>query len=501
MTIPVSNITNEWYDQTNITVQYDDGSTGTLTLVPITNSGSVSMYYDWQAVPGGSVEIDVKDKTAATLTVALPESTFKSQKFTLTAGNVSVKSSELGIGGSGSSSSSSSSSGSSSSSAGDSVYGGITIDGSFDDWSGVTMHGGGQCADRINKSAAVWDGDTFYVYLGESSYGGASMCGLHRNGVFALTSDLGNQLLFQLNWDGSVSGVDGATARHVGSQWEVAIPASALPDYLETFKLSPYTGGDPTDADVLVGDIANLDGSTSGGSFGGGIVIDGSYGDWAYYPHSVMSYTSVGGGNFTPDAHGALYTQDGMLYSHVYTTLPQHVNNDSGAEFLAAVSIAFNGEHNYQGNPKDGNFYPKFFTVDESGKITVVQAGTHLPKGTHTLYISDIRSGFDLEHTNFADLPDSELFGKMMVTIGEGRDEMEFEIDLHKVAAYIGADADDFKLIETQFGMLGQQWVGSAGVSTAPFVGIGLCIAVAAAALLLRRRRSALCTGGSEGNG
>lgn len=370
---------------------------------------------------------------------------------------------------------------------GEAVYSGIAIDGSFKDWDAVTKYAAwcpnGQHPDCIDQVAAVWDGDTVYLYIHEAPGGSAAGAGTHGNGQYVFITDLGRQLIIDLENDGSVNGVEGAVSSHVGAQWEIAIPASNLPEYLNSFSFGLYTasdGGDP-----FITDITNLNGQGSGGSFGGAIVVDGQYGDWAYYPHSIIEYATPGTQSGVADSEGALYSQDGMLYAHVVTTMAAHTGSESGGEFLAAVSVAFNGDRDFKEYPSDGNFYPKFFTVDADGSITVVNEGTHLPNGTYDFYIADIRT--DFSSTNFNDLDESEYFGNMKVTIQDGKDEMEFQVDLVKLANYLGADANDFHIIEAQFGRLGQQWISTAGTSTAPFVGIGLGLACVAGVLGYRR--------------
>ena len=365
------------------------------------------------------------------------------------------------------------------------VYEGITIDGKFSDWDAVERYDAG-CDNTahlncITECAMVFDGDEVYIYIKEAPGQSAAGAGSHGNGRYSITTDLGRTITFTLNNDGSVSGIAGAEANHVGSQWEISIPKSELPQYLETIDFGLYL------TEPFITDVANLDGSSNEDTFDG-VVIDGSFGDWETYPHTEIEYATAGTQENTADSEGALYSKDGMLYAHVVTTMDAHTQNESGGEFLAAVSIAFNNDRDYKEYPSDGNFYPKFFAVDENGTITVVNEGTHLENGTYTFYIGDTRTA--LSSDNFADLDASEVFGTMMVTIKDGCDEMEFEVDLEKVAAYIGVDADSFKQIDGQWGRLGQQWITTAGTSTWPFVGIGICIAAVAGVLGWRRYKS-----------
>ena len=367
------------------------------------------------------------------------------------------------------------------------TYDGIVIDGQFKDWDAVAKTDvtcpNSAHPNCLSSTAMVFDGDSVYIYIKEGAGGSAANAGANGNGIYAITTDLGRTLTFQLKSDGTVavSGPEAATASHVGSQWEIRIPAADLPNYLNTISFGLYQ------EDPFIKDVANLNGQGSGGSFSG-IVIDGSYDDWAYYPHNMVEYATSGTQSNIADSEAALWTSGSTLYGHVVSTMPAHVQS-KGGDLLGAVSIAFNGDHGYKGNPSDGNFYPKFYTVDDKGNITVLNDGTRLPEGTTTVYIADART--DFSSRNYNDLRDDEKIGKMIITVSGDKVEAEFDLDLDKVASYVGQDASSFNTIDIQWGRLGQQWTSYSGTSTEPFVGISLCLAVVAGSLLYRRREVA----------
>lgn len=365
------------------------------------------------------------------------------------------------------------------------TYDGITVDGKFDDWKAVSKTDA-SCPNPahpncLSKTAMVFDGDNVYIYIKEGAGGSAAGAGSHSNGMYAITTDLGRTLTFQLNGDGTVSvnAPQAATASHVGSQWEICIPAADLPNYLDTLSFGLYQG------DTFVSGVSNLNGKGSGGSFSG-ITMDGSYDDWAYYPHNTVEYATAGTQSNVADSEAALWADGSSLYGHVESTMPAHLASQGG-DFLSAVSIAFNGDRAYKQNPSDGNFYPKFYTVDEQGNITVLNEGTRLPQGTTCVYIADTRT--DFSSRNYNDLRDDEKFGRMYVTVAGDKMEAEFELDLTKVGAYVGQDPSTFNTVEIQWGRMGQQWTSVSGTSTSPFVGVGLCCAVAAGTLAYRRRK------------
>ncbi len=301
---------------------------------------------------------------------------------------------------------------------------------------------------------------------------------------------------------GTVSGVKGAEVAHHGKQWEISIPASALPLYSESLSFGLYQQ-EPFIADIM--NIQEKEGTA--GTFGG-ITYDGLYGDWDAYPHTLIEYAGSGTQTDKPDGEAALYTDDSILYGHVVSPMEAHLL-EGGGEFTSAISICFNGEREYNAD-KTWNLYPRLAAVADDGTITWVQNKdkedekdesdtlklSDLDKGTYEFYIADVRGEYDTNTLkNVSELKDYEqFFGKMTITIGETVDEMEFYVDLEKVANFLShykgstIDASEFKLIEAQFGRIGQQWVTIGGTSSGPYMGVSLCVLVAGVVLLRRRR-------------
>lgn len=354
------------------------------------------------------------------------------------------------------------------------VYGGISIDGSFSDWDAVAkfqIHDTNPVHNNLDCAAFVFDGDV-YIYIKEVLGGDAAAAGSHSNGNYAITTDLGRVLKFQLKKEngGTVYGVEGAEARHVGMQWEVRIPASELPYYRDSLSFGLYL------AAASVSGVSDLRGG--GGNVGSftGIEIDGAYGDWAAYPHSVIEYATPGTQAPQTDSQGALYFEDGILYGHVMTTMPEHLDS-RGGDFLSAIDIAFNGEREHKEYFEQGNFYPRMFTTDGS----LVPDNTKLEPGVHTFLICDNRTLGD---------PDRKVFGTMKVTVDEDWlcDEMEFELDLKAVAESQGRSVNDLRTIEARFGRFGD-WITISGASSGALLGVTLCCGVTAGTLLRRRKR------------
>ncbi len=406
------------------------------------------------------------------------------------------------------------------------AYNGIVIDGDFSDWDAVprydihdiTIDGQPKTWDTVDHFSIVWDGDWIYILLvadgdrdwqgnliGAGNWNSVTGAGPNGNGQFGITTDLGRTLMvqpFDRNGEIGVDGVDGASAAVNNKEWfgaphmwELAVPASALPEYSESINFGLYLV-EPT----LTG-ITDLQGD-EGVKFGGQIVVDGMYDDWTGYPHTEIQYDRAGIQHHDVDGEAALWSDGGILYGHVVTEHPDHVL-EMGGEFMAAVTIAFNGDRDYKEYPHDGNFYPRILALGADGSITTLNEGTVLPEGTYTFYIFDTRTdpeyqfGHEDENGTWHSATAAELkenaFGTMKVTVSADKNEMEYDLDLRKVADYIGQDADDFKLIEAQYGRIGQQWVQTAGTPTGAALGVALAVGavgVPACAAELRNRRA-----------
>jgi len=383
------------------------------------------------------------------------------------------------------------------------------------DWSGVPMakvddsdnHG------AVDQVGIAWDGDYIYILLEADGYydesAGAwvghwnSVCnaGPNSNGQFAITTDLGHTLLIQPNADSgapTVAGITGATAMVNNTEWagaphywELKIPASALPEYKESFHFGLYL------RDPVIKDVMNLNPAEDPGHEDfQGIVIDGEYDDWKQYPHTTIQYATAGTQDHVVDSTGALYSDGGTVYGHVNTNMPAHLRQQ-GSEFLAAVKFAFNWVPDSSNAQPPGDttiFQPKF--MDEDGNI--YNAGTPLEVGkTYTFYMFDSGDGMNayqdekgnwIQYTSVQEKIQHSL-GTIKVTVGEDQNDAEFELDLEKIAKLKGLPPDQLQTISTQFGQLGQQWFSCAGTPTGAWLGLGLCLATVGGVYAMDARR------------
>lgn len=374
------------------------------------------------------------------------------------------------------------------------VYAGIAIDGDFSDWKAVAKTDA-SCPNSahpgcLSKVAAAFDGDWFYIYVKDGEGSNASGAGSHSNGKFAITSDLGYETDIQFLTAPAINGVDGAQVAYVGSEWEVAIPKDQLPKYRESLSFGLYLG-EP----ILTG-IVNLqpDSENNLENLFAGIIYDGQYEDWEDYGHSTIQYATAGSQEDQVDAKGALYSDGGKVYGHVVTTMPQHLQ-EAGGEFTSAVTLAFNqSPESLSNGAYDRNmaFYPRFVTVDAGGNINWDPQLGGLPEGTYEYYIASA----DAWHTseNISNLNEmDQMYGRMIMTVGkDGKDEMEFYLELPMVAKKLGVDETALREISAQFGRIGQQWVYTAGTSTGPVAGVAVCIIAVGAALWFQKRKNRL---------
>lgn len=328
------------------------------------------------------------------------------------------------------------------------VYEGIVMDGTFEDWAAVSRCPGNDPNGTIENVSMVFDGEDVFIYIKETEEMSATAAGPQSNGKYAIVTDLGNTQLFELTREEDlIRGVEGVEAKHMGREWEIRIPKSELPLYKETISFGIYL------EEPMVSDVANLDGSAGNApEESGDIVIDGQYSDWDAYPHHSVQYAGQGTGEMKEDASGAIHVAGGKIYSHAETTMPQHLGAQGG-EFLAAVSVAFNGN-------RDWNDILGLVMTPEGGG-DIVNEGTRLEPGIHTFDIYDLKSLGD---------PARPKLGTMKVTINGYCDEMELELDMEAVAEYLHLTEEEMKTVEIQYGRLGQLWIAASGTSSGPWL-------------------------------
>ncbi len=355
------------------------------------------------------------------------------------------------------------------------VYKGIKIDGNFSDWNAVAKTD----LDReaVVQTAVVFDGDYFYIYIKENFEGAATWSGEREDGKFTIHTDSGRDTIFKLNTT-SIEGIKNATVAHSNLQYEIAIPASAIKPYKQTVSFGYYM-----EDTMLIENVANLretEEETKNRTFDG-IQYDGVYSDWSFYPHHLIEY-ATNGTHDASDAEGALYTKDATLYGHVRVLIDKRGNNE-----FSPFCIRLN-----ENDKTTLNFRLCF--ADENGELNLDPSTIdNLEAGTYELYIRDYQDGSTVHNVNNPECP---VYGKAYITLertADGAfvsDEMEYQIDLKKVAAHFNMDETDMKLIQAKYIEIGDEWVSIGGTSTGAWMGIGICGAVVLGVLVYRKKKS-----------
>lgn len=358
----------------------------------------------------------------------------------------------------------------------DPVYSGITVDGNFSDWKAVEKT---QVNDGcIIEAAVVFDGDWVYIYLKDGGNNQAFSGGERNSGVYELKTDTGRRTSFLLRQDG-IQGIEGAQLSYSNGNYEMAIPASALKEFKSTICFG-YCQMTP-----MISGITNMQG---GGNIDGsftGITVDGNYGDWADYPHTLIQYSTNGA--YGDDADGALYVNNNVLYGHVKTYKYATEKNPYNP-----ITIRFNESDN-----QTISFY--FITVDGNGNINWDPA-MDTSGSAAKYYLVDVKGWHgaatlsELEASSYG----NKILGEAYIRMGGGSDtEIEYQIDLEKLAEYISNSdvhnyklaATDMKVIEAQYINIGTEWIKTAGTSSGPVAGIVLSMSVVACVLAYRRRK------------
>ena len=463
---------NEWgipITNTRMSVSYSDGTSGVKSngVGFAFENGTVvlkdNFYGNVDGVSSGYMPSDEKNKYEVEF--AIPQSFFENHDYTITYCGTSISSKDI----------------TALNTLGDyveekPVYSGITIDGNFSDWAAVEKT---EINDGcILEAAVVFDGDWVYIYLKDGGNSEAFSGGERNHGVYELKTDTGRRTSFLLRQDG-IQGVEGAQLSYSNGNYEIAIPASALKEYKSTLSFG-YCQMDP-----MIEGISKIQGGSNiSGSFSG-ITIDGNYGDWADYPHTLIQYSTNGA--YGDDADGALYVNNNILYGHVKTyKYATEVNPYN------PITIRFNKDDN-----QTISFY--FVTVDGNGNVNWSPAMDTSGKAAK-YYLVDV-SGWhgaatltELEASTYG----NKILGEAYIRMGSGSDtEIEYQIDLEKLAEYISDSgvhnyklaATDMKNIQAQYINIGTEWIETAGTSSGPVAGVVLSMSVVAGVLGYRKRK------------
>ena len=445
---------NPWeycYQGNPITITYADGTTKTIQF---DWDGNGVHGDNWSNINGATVSKSTDQNDTEIATITIPASYFDSMNFSLSSGDYSAEIDGAPIAQDNSGA----------------VYNGISLDGTFNDWNAVqksTLNepNGDHCVEEV---AWVIESDYVYIYLKDDGSNSATWAGPNHNGKYAITTDLGRTLVFQLTEDGAVVGANGAFANHTGSQWEIAIPTSSLPNNNGGLSFGLYLSDTTLEG---YGDTLTHESTTD-------IKYDGLYGDWDNYPHKEIQYATAGTHENVPDGEAAIYV-DNNVYGHCETRMQAHLN-EKGGEYTQGVSVIVNDDWSHA-------LQMRLVTVDSAGNINWNPAKQDLENGSYEYYIFD--TGCWGSSANINNLVAADVcYGKATVTITDGRHDMEWYVDSNKLAARYGILESDMKTVSSQYIRIGNELVTSAGTSTGPFAGAGMCVLSALIPFLAKKK-------------
>ncbi len=377
-----------------------------------------------------------------------------------------------------------------------SANGEIAVDGDFSDWDSVAKTEIGD--DRLNSVAFILDGDYMYVYVDACENWTAYMAGEHYNGKYTVTTDLGYQMIFQLQAENNVpviSGVDGATVAYSDLTYgkdsycyEIAIPVSQLPTYIDKVSFGFYL------QEPVINDVQNQTPEEPKADPQDNISCDGAFDDWTYYPHPVIYYGTTDEGDTYVEGQAAMYTDGEKVHAHVYSAMQTHVDNN-GQDLVTGLTVTVNS--NKADENGENTFIPQLVTLNSDGTINYNPDFSNLSEGVYEFYVIDMQGwkdeGVGLDYWSDPDTywyGGNALYGKAYVSVQPSKCEMELELDVETLANKFDVEAEEMKLFSAQFAAIGSQQVSCAGASSGAWLGIVISVAVVGAVWLARRRKA-----------
>jgi hypothetical protein len=348
----------------------------------------------------------------------------------------------------------------------ESGYNGIEIDGSFQDWSAVTKTKVDSSA--LESAAAVFDGDTLYLYIKEKSDGAALRSGPEGTGQFTILTDTGRKTNFKLGKK-KIRGIQGAKVKNSDCQYEISIPISQIKQY----KNSISFGYDLEDS-MILNNIKNLQTNSTDKNFRR-IIYDGLYSDWNYLYHTTLSRSD----SKEEDAEAALYVGGRYIFGHV--------------KYSHSEKKEKPGEITLRVNQKDKtSINLRLVKIEADGTINSNWKLGKLSPGMYEFGLWDEDQNTSV--TN-AYAPESPLCGMMYITIRADESEIEYKVSLDRLATELGISTREIKVVEAQYSAISNQWVSTEDEAETEYVvptavGLGICgVAVLTIPLLHRRKR------------
>lgn len=379
------------------------------------------------------------------------------------------------------------------------AYTGIVIDGGFADWDAVPKYPANDPTGNVQNVAIVWAGEWIYLYIEVGANPEAiNWSGNNSTGNFVIVTDLGKELLlkprYYVNNDISVvDGIDGAEMEcdcaelgwgSSNYHYEIAVPSGLLPEYMESISFGHYL------VDPYVKGVTDMLGSgVDPDKQFNGIVFDGEYLDWKYYPHTVIQYAGGGTHEYVEDASGALYNNgDGYVYGHTVTTTQAHQNQALGGMWQFYMSV---------NDTNHVDLTTTLMCAGPDGKLHFATEADYAQNmadigSAHKYYIVDTSYTGPKENITLDELiATGQFYGEAYVTKSPSQWDIEYKVDVEMLAKKAGLNnASDVKTINAQFHQLGYKWVTAGGTSTGALLGIFLCLATVSGTYFFKKKKA-----------
>lgn len=379
------------------------------------------------------------------------------------------------------------------------AYTGIVIDGGFADWDAVPKYPANDPTGNVQNVAIVWAGEWIYLYIEVGANPAAiNWSGNNSTGNFVIVTDLGKELLLKPRYDVNndisvVDGIDGAKMEcdcaelgwgSSNYHYEIAVPSGLLPEYMESISFGHYL------VDPYVKGVTDMLGSgVDPDKQFNGIVFDGEYLDWKYYPHTVIQYAGGGTHEHVEDASGALYNNgDGYVYGHTVTTMQAHQNQALGGMWQFYMSVNDTNHVDLTTTlmcaGPDGKLH---FATEADYAQNMADVGS-----AHKYYIVDTSYTGPKENITLDELiATGQFYGEAYVTKSPSQWDIEYKVDVEMLAKKAGLNnASDVKTINAQFHQLGYKWVTAGGTSTGALLGIFLCLATVSGTYFFKKKKA-----------
>ena len=155
--------------------------------------------------------------------------------------------------------------------------------------------------------------------------------------------------------------------------------------------------------------------------------------------------------------------------------------NEAGGEFTSGINVVFNDDPNT-------TFNPRFITVNKDGNINWNPKLNNLDNGLYHFYIASTDAWHTSTNINNLNEHD-QIYGDAYIHITDTKDEIEWKLDLNKIAEKFKLSPNELKTIKVQYLRLGNQWTVIAGTPTGTVIGIILCLLVIICGYIFKKRK------------